>query len=312
MRVSELLLIAAVGALPACSRAAAQSVTLEPLFGPVVSSDTISGRVTAANGAIVLMVGGTAVANVDLAARTATRTPLRVPDPRCWGLARLPDDSMWTLQNRRVLLQLNSDGSSGRTIPLDSPHFGVFAFGDQLVFQPAATGPDVPALRIARPDAPDRVPWGDMKTRAFPGLHQGAMMALNMVSCGVGLRGELPCWFPDEPTLFLIGAAGHTRRIELAGLQRVAPEVLLTSETPPRPIRDVFIDASGTIWILSTGTPPPPSGSPPGGLVIARFGPRGEPIDSRQLAEPVRLILRAEAGKAVILTGRGMVAELRP
>lgn len=313
MRLTHFLSVVVLSVLlPACSRAAAQSVTMEPLFGPVVSSDTISGRSADDDGRVVLMVGGTAIASVDLETRTATRAPLRIPDPRCWGLARLADGSAWTLQNRRALVQVNPDGAAVRTIPLDAQHFGVFAMNDRLILQPAAMEAGAPALRAARPDAPGHIPWGEIKTRAFPGLHAGAMMALNMVSCGVGLHRELPCWFPDEPTLFLISSDGRTRRLELAGLPRAAPEILLTSESPPRPIRDAYIDVSGTIWILSTGNPGPATGRAPGGVVIARFGPRGEPIDSRQLAEPVRLILRARAGRAVLLTGRGMVAELQP
>jgi hypothetical protein len=301
-----------LAALATCSRAAAQSVRLEPMFGPAVPSDTISGRSAAEQGPIVLLAGGTMLVTVDLAARNATRTPLRIPDPRCWGLAHLSDGSLWTIQNRRTLVEVHSDGTPGHVVQLDRPHLGLFAMGERLILQPAATDADAPALRAGGPDAPVGTPWSDIKTRAFPGLHPGAMMALNMVSCGVGLHGELPCWFPDEPTLFLVRTDGRTRRIELAGLSRAAPEILLTSQTPPRPIRDAYIDPSGTVWILSTGNPGPPPGSVPGGLVIARFGPRGEPIDTRQLAEPVRLILRARAGRAVILTSRGIIAELQP
>jgi hypothetical protein len=48
----------------------------------------------------------------------------------------------------------------------------------------------------------------------------------------------------------------------------------------------------------------------PGGRVIARYRPTGIVIDQRRLEEPIRLILRIESGRAVLLTGAGMVAEL--
>lgn len=313
MRFIQFVVIVVLAAeASACSRAAAQSVMLEPLFKSAVPNDTISGRAAVDDGRVLLMSGGTALAMLDLANRTGTLVPLRIPEPRCWGLARLSDGSMWTLQNRRSLIELKPDGTSDRTISLDRAHLGVFASGDQLILQPAAMEADVPALRARRVDAAEHTPWGDIKTRAFPGLHQGAMMALNMVSCGIGLREELPCWFPDEPTVFMVAHDGRTRRIPLAGLPRVIPEVLLTSEAPPRPIRDGYVDPSGTIWILSSGNRARPSGSAAGGVIVARFGPHGEPIDSRELAEPVRLILRAQGGRAVVLTSRGVVAELLP
>ena len=58
-------------------------------------------------------------------------------------------------------------------------------------------------------------------------------------------------------------------------MHRVAPEVLLTSDNPARPVRDAYIDAAGTIWVLSTGAPPSPAPDVPGGWVLARYGSGG-------------------------------------
>ena len=39
-----------------------------------------------------------------------------------------------------------------------------------------------------------------------------------------------------------------------------------------RPVRDAYVDASGTIWILSSGAPPEHAPDLPGGWVLARYG----------------------------------------
>ena len=151
-----------------------------------------------------------------------------------------------------------------------------------------------------------------MTTRAFDQLATGAAAALNLVACGISATREVPCWFPDEPVVCLIAADGATRRIALAGLSRVAPETLINAKTPPRPIRDIYVQRDGTIWVISTGTGPEGKARGRGGWILARYGPRGEPIDRRLLPEPARLILRAERGRALVLTGTGMVAEVQP
>lgn len=154
------------------------------------------------------------------------------------------------------------------------------------------------------------MPWSGIMMRPFADFTPGARMALNVVKCGIERRGELPCWFPDESALSLIDSRGGTRRVELSGLYRISPEALIASEAPPRPIRDVFVDDGGVMWVLSSGHPPDRPTDLPGGWVIARYGLDGRVIDQRRLAEPVREILQAGSGRAIVLTGAGMVAEL--
>ena len=151
-----------------------------------------------------------------------------------------------------------------------------------------------------------------MTTRTFDRINRAAAVALNLIGCGGTAGQEHPCWFPDEAAVSLIGAAGATRRLALEGLDVVAPEILLTAENPPRPVRDAYVDAEGRIWVLSSGTPPPGAAEQPGGWILARYGSRGEPLGLRRLAESARLILRAGGGRGVLLTGAGMVAEVTP
>ena len=133
-----------------------------------------------------------------------------------------------------------------------------------------------------------------------------------MVACGSSARVERPCWFPDEAAISLIGARGETRRIELSGLAKVAPEVLLAAENPQRPVRDAHVDDRGRIWVLSSGVAPAGAPDLPGGWVLARYANDGTAQGQVRLAEPARLILRVDDRRVTVLSGSGQVSEVRP
>jgi hypothetical protein len=284
---------------------------LVPLFGPVVGAEVIVGR--AEGDGVVWILAGRHLVRVDLEARRTQRTALKIgPGESCWGLARLQDGSLWTLKGRTSIVRLEADGSVSREIRLPGPHLGLFASGDRLVYQEAEFTPPADALKTGLPGDERTQPWSEMTTRAFATLARGSAVALNMVSCGGSRGAERACWFPDEAAVSLIDPAGRTRRVALTGLEVVAPEVLLTAENPPRPVRDAYVDEGGTLWVLSTGKPPSGAADQPGGWILARYRPQGESLGARMLPESARLILRATAGRALLLTGGGMVAEVVP
>jgi len=284
-----------------------------PLFGPVIGVEVIGGRADDGGDVVWVLAGGSAVVRVDLKARRADRTPLSLaPGDQCWGLARLRDGSLWTLKGRRTLVRIEADGQLIRETPLAAPHFGLFASGDLLVYQQADFVAPALALKAGIPGDEHPQPWSAMTTRPFETLARASAAALNMVACGSSRAAERACWFPDEAAVTLIDAAGGSRRLALAQLPLVPPEVLLTAENPPRPVRDAFVDESGAIWVLSTGKAPAGASERPGGWLLARYGPRGESLGLRSLSEPARLILQATSGRVVLLTGGGMVAEVIP
>jgi hypothetical protein len=294
-------------------QAPGSTLTPAPLFGPVLGAEVIGGRADEGGEVVWLLAGGNAVVRVNLNARRAERTPLSlVPGDQCWGLARLRDGSLWTLKGRRSVVQIETDGRLTREIALAAPHFGLFASGDLLVYQQADFTPPAPALKAAIPGDEHPQPWSAMTTRTFETLARASVAALNMVSCGSSRTGERACWFPDEAAVTLIDPSGGSRRVALAQLPVTPPEVLLTAENPPRPVRDVYVDETGVLWVLSSGKAPAGGPERPGGWILARFGPRGEPLGVQSLSEPVRLLLRASSGRAVVLTGAGMVAEVIP
>jgi hypothetical protein len=302
--------------LPACRTTSVArepgAVALTPLFGPVVSSEVIGGRQDDGEG-VWLLVGGTNVVRVDVAARNARRIAIALaPGEQCWSLARLRDGSLWTLKGRDTLIQVDRAGAVAKTITLVEPHLGLFGAGDRLVYQRARFTPPSPALSAGEPGQGSAVPWSGMTTRAFDHLARGSAMALNMVSCGGSASDERPCWFPDEAAISLIDVHGASRRVVLPGLAVVPPDVLLAADNPARPVRDAYVDRRGRIWVLSTGTAPPGHADRPGGWVLARFTREGAAEGLVHLQESARLILRVDDDRAIVLSGTGHVAEVRP
>lgn len=301
--------------LPACRTTSVarepDGLALTPLFGPVVSSEVIGGRQDDGEG-VWLLVGGTSVVRVDMAARNARRVAIALaPGEQCWSLAQLRDGSLWTLKGRDTLIQVDRAGAVGKTIALLEPHLGLFGAGDRLVYQRARFTPPSPALTAGQPGQGSAAPWSGMTTRAFDHLARGSAMALNMVSCGGSAVDERACWFPDEAAVSLINVHGASRRVVLPGLTVVPPDVLLAADNPARPVRDAYVDRKGRIWVLSTGTAPPGQADRPGGWVLARYTREGVAEGLARLQESARLILRVDGDRAIVLSGTGYVAEVR-
>jgi hypothetical protein len=62
---------------------------------------------------------------------------------------------------------------------------------------------------------------------------------------------------------------------------------------------------------LSSGTAPPGAPERPGGWIVARYAADGAPQGQVRLAEPVRLILRADAERVIVLAGSGHIGEVK-
>lgn len=300
------LLLAACAIAP---RAQPPPVTpLTPLFGPVIANQVIRGRESGADDELLLV--DRTIVHVDLRERRSWSTPIQLDaGATCWGLARLTDGSLWTLKGRNAVIRLEADGRVSQVMQLAEPHAGLFAVSDRLVYQRAVSTAGEPLLRAARPGA-ELTAWGELHGRSFPGFDRAQAAALNLVACGRSVVAERPCWFPDEAAVFVIAPDGHTRRMPLAGLTTVAPEVLLTAENPRRPVRDAYIDYRRRVWVLSSGDRAAEANDRPGGWLLARYAPDGTPDGQVRLAEPARLILRVDAARVIVLAGSGQVSEI--
>ena len=290
-RAGLLLLAVVLGACRTSPRQAPASTLLTPIFGPVIGAEVIGGRADGAAGnnddEIVLLAGGVDLVRISLATRRSARVKLRLAAGSggfredCWNLAALGE-----------------------------PYFGLFAAGDRLLFQRADFLPPGPALMAGGADRRPAAAWSTIATRTFPALARASVAALNMVTCGPTKASERACWFPDEAAVFLVTDSGSTRRLVLRGLDLVSPETLLTSDNPRRPVRDAYVDGDGTIWILSSGAPPPGTAEQPGGWVLASYASDGASKGIVRLPEAARLILRADARHVTLVMASGMIGQV--
>lgn len=305
------ILLMTAAPVTGCREAPTGAVRWMPRFGPVLRNDAIVGRAYT-DGRVLLLTDRPALVAVDLKRQKASEHAVsgRGIDV-LWGLARLDDDSLWTLAGQRALGKIEADGRISERIPLSAAHVGVFGAGPQLVYQILSFVPPVDALAAGPPGEQSRRPWSSMQTRSYR-LARASVAALNLVSCGATETAEIPCWFPDETAVTLVHSTGQSsRRVVLTGLPVVRPEVLLTSENPARPIRDVFVAESRELWVLGSGTPRQDDRIVvPGGWLLARYDSQGRPIRSADLPEGARLILRAAGSACLLLASDGRVVEV--
>lgn len=308
---ARLLLVASMSS--GCARPEPGSPSWNIRFGPVISSESIVGHVIAGRTAWVA-TGGDAVVRIDLDRERHTRSTVHplADGEHIWGLARTGPDEMWALAGRGTLIRFTEDGTIQKRIALQEPHVGVFAAGRELLFQIMNFEPPVDALQAGFPGGARRRPWGGMRTRALP-LGRGAVAALNLVSCGGTTGRWIPCWFPDQAAVTLAEESGLSREIPLEGLPVVAPEILLASDNPKRPVRDAFVSAGGDLWVLGSGDPPEAEMEErPGGWLLARYDDKGRLFRRLQLPQPARLVLGAAEDRCLVLSWDGRVVEVRP
>jgi hypothetical protein len=296
----------------ACTRHESRAVSWDVKFGPVLGNELIVGHVVDGPTAW-LATGGDTLVQIDLASTRHARIPVHPlqEGEHMWGLASTREGEMWTLIGRETLAQLGEGAEIVRRIGLDVPHVGLFGGGRDLVFQIMDMHPPGDALAAGPPGGAARHRWSNMRTRDLP-LTRGAVAALNLVSCGSSAGAVIPCWFPDAAALTLTDRSGASREIPLDGLPIVAPELLLASDNPRRPVRDAFVTAGNMVWVLGSGEAPEGDTSPrPGGWLLARYDLEGRLFRRVQLPEPARVLLGALENTCLLLAWDGRVIEVR-
>lgn len=312
IRLLRWIALAAALAGAGCARHDSPTVSWDVKFGPILGNELIVGHVVDGPTAW-LATGGDTLVRVDLASARHTRTPVHPlrEGEHMWGLATTREGEMWTLIGRATLAQFGEDGEIVRRIGLAEPHVGLFGGGRDLVFQIMNLHPPGYALAAGPPGGATRHPWSGMRTRDLP-FTRGAVAALNLVSCGSSAGAVIPCWFPDTAALTLADRSGASREIPLDGLPVVAPELLLASDNPRRPVRDAFVTAGNGVWVLGSGEPPGGDTSTrPGGWLLARYDLEGRLFRRVQLPEPARVFLGARENTCLLLAWDGRVVEVR-
>ena len=238
---------------------------------------------------------GVSVANLSVVVHTVAG--LNVSD-RPWGLACLADSSMWTLAAPRQLARVGIDGVVRERVAATLPRVGIFAAGDRLLVQQFPIAAGAPVLVSTPPREPQQI-------RAWPGLvgrfagPREQQIARNLVNCGIGSGGSLPCWFTDENRV-VISDGARVRTIE-------SPEL-----PPPldrgMPIWDFALSRGGVQWLLATADPLERR-SARGGKRLYRTTAAGLRT-SIDLPAAVRVILKVTDTECVVLTAAGRALEV--
>jgi hypothetical protein len=228
-----------------------------------------------------------------------------------WGLARSRSGELWTLLNRQTLARISKQGVVERRIPLARSHIGLFSLNGSLVYQ-ALPRPSQPLLSLGPPGDTGRAPITGFEARVRT-ANVPDMLIENLVMCGAGTAGVLPCWFPDDVVLHLIGLNASSQRLDLPALAWSGhPDSQHPSvhgpEDAAQPIWDAYIDKT-SLWVLS-GLDQLSIPARKGGLRLIRFGVAGDLIAEKPLATPARLILGTRGKQVWLLLTSGSLEKV--
>lgn len=232
-------------------------------------------------------------------------------DEQLWGLARLDDGSLWTLVGRRMLARVSPAGRIDRRIELSRPILNVFGWRRGLVFHEATPKAGGSVLTIRNVDElvaeTGEVPFGRLRVRDH--ATRVERLAFSLVLCGSSAGVALPCWFTHALGVDLARPAEQDAIVPLEGLGLQPPRELTIGDLETRgPIRDVYLDAAGALWVLASRVWGDTAIS---ALQVARYTTAGRLTGRIDLDLGARLILGTRGDTCVLLTRTGSVREVR-
>jgi hypothetical protein len=289
--------VQAVAASRPATAAAAVAVgrTVRP---PVFPDAVIVGRSRCGDETWLLTAGLDLIDVVtSTAAVTARKLSGLATDDRPWGLACLDDHSLWTLANPRTLVRVTgTDGQVRERVALSRPRAALFAAGDRLLFQQLPVAPGTEALMTGAPQDP-------AAARVWPGFIQRARSSRqdeitgNLVNCGLGAAGSLPCWFVDD-TRVVVSNGRADRTIDTT---RLVPRLA------PGTIHDVALTPDG-FWLV--GRHRDPAADRPVGTFLV-YGAAGSGVRAELDLNPAaRLVLAATDTRCFLLTADNTFVEV--
>lgn len=244
-----------------------------------------------------------ALIGVRIGRRTASVTPVRGfrPEDRPWGLACLTNNELWTLAAARTLARLSPEGQVVERLSLGQPYLGVYGVGDRLLLLQ-------PPLRVGTPLLASGLPREPSDRRLWPGvvarrpITRDADVTTNLLNCGVGAGGYVPCWFVKERRVTVSdGSAQHTS----------SPELRFIAASPvdeSAPIWDVALAGTSRMWVLTTSRTGV-KGRPIGGR-LTKSNRRGDDEGHLDLLPQARIILSATDKTCVLLSSNGELVEV--
>ena len=274
---------------------------------PVTARELIAGRAIAGE-TVLLLTDRPALVTIDLKRTTAIGTIVSGLDEgeRPWGLAWLVDNTLWTLLTPDTLGQLDFDGRVLGRVKLAGPHLELYGFGSSVILQAFGTSVGEAVLVRGSPRGTIWDAFGPLKTRAG-GSSRLERTLVNLVACGATRADEVPCWFADQASVSLVRSDGRERWVDLGKSVNVGDPAVI--EGIRHPIRDLFVDGAGDMWVLWT------SGQRRGeeanlGWHLSRHDQLGRLVTSAELTTPGRRLLRAGGRMCRMLAPSGRMVDV--
>ena len=225
----------------------ARALQVRPLSSAaVVGRQVVVGRAHCA-GTTWLLTDGPELTRVSVDVAAVSSSPLRGlrSGEKPWGLACLPNSELWTLVTHEALARLTTDGHVVERVLLDRPRLGIYSAGERILLQDPPAGVGKPLIAAGLPRTLQGfVHWPapvSQQTRS-----RDEQLWANLVSCGIGVSGDVPCWLANQSRLAIgDGTPSHTSVQELRFVRKATID-----ETAP--IWDVALAGSSRVWVLAS------------------------------------------------------------
>jgi hypothetical protein len=268
----------------------------------VIGRQVVVGRAHC-GGTTWLLTDGPELTRVSLDAGAVSSAQLHglQHDEKPWGLACLPNGELWTLVTHEALARLTADGLIVERVRLDRPRLGIYSAGERILLQhpPAGVGKPLLAAGVPR-KLLGFVQWPapvSQQTRS-----RDDQLRANMVSCGIGVSGDVPCWITNQARLAIgDGTPSHTTLQEL----RFVYEGAIDESAP---IWDVALAGTSRVWVLASARTGP-DGRRVGGR-LTKSSRRGSNEGFVDPSPSARLIMWAAEDRCVLLSATGHLLEV--
>jgi len=218
-----------------------------------------------------------------------------------WGLACLSQNQLWTLVAHDALAQITAGGEIVARVRLDRPRLGIYSAGERLLLLQTPAGIGRPLLSAGLPgNVGAFTEWPAPISQYARSPDQ--QLRANLVSCGIGVSGYVPCWLANQ-TRLVIGDGTHVHTTE-----RDLRFLRATGVDEAAPIWDVALAGSSRVWVLASARPGP-EGRRVGGR-LTRSTRLAEDEGFIDLSPPARLILWAADERCVLLSATGQLVEV--
>jgi hypothetical protein len=269
----------------------------------VAGREVIIGRARCA-GVSWLLTDTPALTRISVGERIVSSSPVRGlrHDDKLWGLACLAETELWTLAAHDALARLAPDGRVAERLQLDRPRLGIYSAGERLLLQHPPSGVGKPLLSAGLPRKPSSFSqWpAPLAQRASS---RDAEISANLVSCGIGAEGFVPCWLANQSLISISdGSRSHTSLQELRFVRASAIDEAV-------PIWDVALAGTSRAWVLSSARGGGPDGRRVGGRLTMSTR-RGADDGSADLTPGARLIVSATDERCVLLSAAGELLEV--